>query len=563
MADINPLETFLRSKMKKLILGIVMILTVGCSDIQKYSIGDREFERRDFTTSPEKKYNQVSLKAIVDKSTSYNLMDVSFMCIFDKRDENVWVPAYTLFTPETHMSFSVWPENARLWLLSERKRSVPTLYIAKDSPNFKKLFKFNQYSMMEVRGTVSSVFSDIAFIGVDDVVEHSGPSYTADAIKLLVDGFDLLQKGNDDQALAKLTKALETTTAKVAVIDASFAIGSILERKKDYANALLNFERAYGLEKREDIAKAIAGVKKMLEIQQKIDKVNKKEEEEKDKKLNELDQLLKQKDAKLNETQNELKKQEASSKTALADKDKQIDATTKENTDLKTKVAELTTKLTEAENKLKTDSQEKDKKISDMEKTNKDIADKNKELEEKSSKQIEENKNLTAKVKELEDEITKSKDLKDKNKELEEKLNKQTEENKNLAAKNKELVDEIAKSKDLKEKNKELEEKFKKQEGENQNLSTRVKDLENDLKKYANQPKPEDMQALKDKVSDLTKSNEKLKGENDQLRSEKGDIEKKLRLEYEKKLADMTKTIEGLRNEIDSLVKEMMLMLEK
>lgn len=151
---------------------------------------------------PSAPYTIVSLDQIARTPNEFLSSDVQFDCIFNQTNEDFFVPVYTPFSQERHISMSIWPVNTRLWDASENnKKLVRTVYIRKDNPLVNHILRLNQYQVMRVKGSVKSHFEGIPWIEVYLVETTGQMAITPKAFSLFLNGEQALQNNKLAEAI--------------------------------------------------------------------------------------------------------------------------------------------------------------------------------------------------------------------------------------------------------------------------------------------------------------------------------------------------------------------------
>jgi hypothetical protein len=174
-----------RRNLRRALVAASFALVAGCSHAHpKYPLGER-----DYNVDPSLTFTKIEFSVLVD--TPQENLAVTFMALFDRRDEKIWSPLYTPFTQEDYMSFSAWPPDARIWEVKGRQQSVPTLYMSKSSRHLEKMGNLARYQLMEVRGLVRSAFEGRPWIEVLDLWPASnGGVYDDESIRRLIYGLE-------------------------------------------------------------------------------------------------------------------------------------------------------------------------------------------------------------------------------------------------------------------------------------------------------------------------------------------------------------------------------------
>jgi hypothetical protein len=249
-------------------------LLVGLVALAGCTYWSSDFDRlvdqsnRDFSRDPGRVYKDVELAQVIKSPASYMHMDIRFWAMLNRLDEKIFVTMYSTFRQEDYFAFSIWPVGARVWEEGDRTRSIPTVYIRKDSTDIQKVLDAPRYSVVLCRGTVLSDFDcgdeawgRLPFIGIQnfDVVE-GGPEYDDGSIKLMASGLEDAAQKRPAQAIDKLSKAIAGTLGMTGRALALAKLGILYEERgrfemasDHYALALEadpgNAEAAEGMER--------------------------------------------------------------------------------------------------------------------------------------------------------------------------------------------------------------------------------------------------------------------------------------------------------------------------
>ncbi|HEY3226255.1 MAG TPA: hypothetical protein VGK61_04570 [Planctomycetota bacterium] len=200
------------------------------------------FERRDYNTDPSLRFQRVSLDEIMRNPQEG---PVEFDAILNRRDESVWQPYYTPFRPGDFKSFSVWPADAAVWETNGRARSIPSLYIANDSPEIGTLYEIERYAPVRIRGVVRSAFDSRPWIQVMYVESIGSPWFNDEALAALIRGLEDVPT-NAARAMTRLNDALYGPLSPTGRAAAWKGMGWIHLSRKQYQEADNCYTRALG-----------------------------------------------------------------------------------------------------------------------------------------------------------------------------------------------------------------------------------------------------------------------------------------------------------------------------
>lgn len=199
---------------------------------------------RDFKGDPTAVYVGVTLPDLAAQPSAYKFSEIWFDAIFDRKDEDIFVPVYSTFTPEFYRAFSLWPLGVQLWNTAERKRSLPTFYIEKRNPDAADLQAVERYAVVRVYGRVMGDFEGLPFVYVHyfDVIDS--PVYTDESIADLAAGLREVAEKRPATAVERLEHALKGTLPDSARAVAHGELGRLLEMRGDYAAAIRQYDLA-------------------------------------------------------------------------------------------------------------------------------------------------------------------------------------------------------------------------------------------------------------------------------------------------------------------------------
>ena len=199
------------------------------------------FEKRDYHSDPSLKFRPAPLSEIV--RNPQRGLEVEFTAMLNRRDESVWQAYYTPFKPGEFKSFSVWPADAAVWDVRGRGRSIPTLYMAGDSPEIAELYAMDRYTPIRIRGVVASNFDSRPWIQVHYVEAIDSPWFTDESLGVLIRGLDAA-KANGAHAMSLLESSLSGPLSPAGEAAAYKAQGWIHLSKKNYREAETAYARA-------------------------------------------------------------------------------------------------------------------------------------------------------------------------------------------------------------------------------------------------------------------------------------------------------------------------------
>ncbi len=220
---------------------------------------------RDYSIDPSAKFERVELTDLVTNPT--HASHVEFEAIFRQRDETIWAPFFTIFTPEKYCSFSVWPSDARLWEASARISYVPTLFIDKyHNPDFNIYLNLRKAERVWVKGIVQSDFQRRPWIMVLSIRSIGGLAYSEDSLGSLLAGIVDTDEGRHASAIRLLEEALTGTLADAGRLAAYQRLAWLWESRaattknpEDWGRARSNYDQVIQLDPADTSAREGAG----------------------------------------------------------------------------------------------------------------------------------------------------------------------------------------------------------------------------------------------------------------------------------------------------------------
>lgn len=205
-------------------------------------------------------YKEVSLREIMANAASYKHVDVQFTALFNRRNEQIFVPLLTTMNPQTMTAFSAWPSDARLWEEQDRLTQVPTLYITKNHDDMTVLSGLDRYALVMIRGHVLGDFDDRPLVEVYWLEELEPAVYTDEGLASYNAGLAALQQKRPAVAIEKLEKALAGVWTRDARLRIHLELAALYGERGDWEAAAMHYEGA--LANDPDNAAALAGLEK-------------------------------------------------------------------------------------------------------------------------------------------------------------------------------------------------------------------------------------------------------------------------------------------------------------
>jgi tetratricopeptide (TPR) repeat protein len=224
-------------------LGLLAALT-GCTywtnDLNR--IVDQS--ERDFTFTPEGRFNHVDLADVAANPGSYLLSKVQFDLVFNRRNEQIFIPFWTTIKQEDYMAFSAWPAGARLWEQGDR-RSIPTLYMHKrGNPYLQTLLDTERYSLVHVKGIVMWEFDERPFIEIYDYEVVSPAVYSDQSLSDLYAGLAATSQKRPAVAIQKLEASLGGVWTRSGRLLIHLQLGALYSERGDWEAAATHYEAA-------------------------------------------------------------------------------------------------------------------------------------------------------------------------------------------------------------------------------------------------------------------------------------------------------------------------------
>jgi tetratricopeptide (TPR) repeat protein len=198
--------------------------------------------RRDFTFAPETVYAKVDLADVTANPTAFLLMPIEVDFVFNRRNEQVFVPFWTTIKEADYMAFSGWPAGSRLWDGAERK-SLPTLYMHKRyNPNIQELLDTPRYSLAQ--GWVMWEFDGMPFIEVQHYEVLSPAVYTDQALADMYAGMAAVSQKRPAVAIQKLEASLGGVWSRSGRLSIHLQLGALYAERGDWEPAATHYEAA-------------------------------------------------------------------------------------------------------------------------------------------------------------------------------------------------------------------------------------------------------------------------------------------------------------------------------
>lgn len=154
---------------------------------------------------------QISLRDAMDNPDRFLGYEVKFRCRFAMVG-HLFKHFYTEFAPERHFNFAVWPMDAQLWQMKDRRQVLPTLYVDKTSEKVYDAMKnLKRYDAVEVEGQVMSTYAKMPWILVTKITLLGNVKFmiSEGAIANIRQGLKLMESGEYTLAAKQLEEAIQ------------------------------------------------------------------------------------------------------------------------------------------------------------------------------------------------------------------------------------------------------------------------------------------------------------------------------------------------------------------
>jgi hypothetical protein len=111
---------------------------------------------------------QTTLAKILDNPHAFKAVPVQFTIQFHETTK-FYNPFFTKFTPETHVNFAAWGDEAALWMPEDFAGSHPLFFVDKTTTHAQTILHAAPLTRLKVTGIVASTFKGEAWISVMQV----------------------------------------------------------------------------------------------------------------------------------------------------------------------------------------------------------------------------------------------------------------------------------------------------------------------------------------------------------------------------------------------------------
>lgn len=116
-----------------------------------------------------------------------------------------------MFAASTHANFAVWAEGARLWDVSARRSTLPSLYIRRDNTKLlKQLNSLRRYDLITITGNVCDTYASMPWIEVTaiQVTPQNNAPLTDAMLSEINKGLELMASANKAEGIRVLQSAV-------------------------------------------------------------------------------------------------------------------------------------------------------------------------------------------------------------------------------------------------------------------------------------------------------------------------------------------------------------------
>jgi tetratricopeptide (TPR) repeat protein len=199
---------------------------------------------RDFTFAPAVKYAKVDLADVMANPLTYVLSPIEFDFVYNRRNEQVFVPFWTTIKEQDYMGFSGWPAGSKLWEGGDRK-SIPTLFMHKrHNPNLQALLDTSRYSLVRAKGWVMWEFEEMPFIEIQYYEVLASDVYSEQSLADMYAGLASVTQKRPAVAIQKLEASLAGVWTRSGRLLIHLQLGSLYAERGDWEAAATHYEAA-------------------------------------------------------------------------------------------------------------------------------------------------------------------------------------------------------------------------------------------------------------------------------------------------------------------------------
>lgn len=150
----------------------------------------------------------VALKALAENPRAYLNLPIKVRVRFHRVEKGLFVPEFTPFGPESHISFSAWDAGSPLWSETVMKEDFPFMFVEKDTGAAQDLVRLRQFDIVEIFGEVVSLFEDKPWFEVTRIWLEKKSPLTTTLFSHIRLAEDMYEKGMYDLCVGELDRIL-------------------------------------------------------------------------------------------------------------------------------------------------------------------------------------------------------------------------------------------------------------------------------------------------------------------------------------------------------------------
>lgn len=219
------------------------LLPAACYDANR--IADMGDMRHD----PFEMFKDVEIEEVLQNPEVFKGQAIRFELMYNSYgDDNIWLPFYTPFTPDHFLPFSGWSPRAEIWNADVYARPMRTLFIEKHSHE---LDVYNwparqKFAVIEIEGTVKSVFEKIPWIHVTDISAVDDAQFSTESLGAMIRALELKAEGSP-AAASELERVLAMNLSEAARLHIHMTLGALYMGENDGQTAAQHYEAAWQL----------------------------------------------------------------------------------------------------------------------------------------------------------------------------------------------------------------------------------------------------------------------------------------------------------------------------
>lgn len=207
----------------------------------------------DMRHDPFEMHKDVQIEEVLEHPEVFKNQPIRFELMYnDYGDDDIWLPFYTPFTPDHFVPFSGWSPRAAVWMPDVYQRPMRTLFIERRSHEFDvhNWPAREKFAVIEIEGTVLSVFDGIPWIHVTDISAVDEAQFTSESLGGLIRALELTAAGSP-AAASELERVLNTPLSEAARLHIHMTLGSLYMNENDGHMAAQHYEMAWQLSESE------------------------------------------------------------------------------------------------------------------------------------------------------------------------------------------------------------------------------------------------------------------------------------------------------------------------